>query len=250
MKSIILLLSALISIPLAVSAQYSGQPATNMAGVGAQNINGAAITYLRSSLNQDRQNQFNAGDYIGSPYTDERFKPAMLFYKEEKQRQVYYRYNAFNEEIEIKETPLDEIIEGLHKNKEISIEVEGGKFLSFKTFIDKDDVTLNGYLTQIHKGEIFDLFVRSKVKFTEAQPAQNSFVKATSNRFTHFTEYYLQKKGVNKIEEIELKKRKFLKMVDPEIKKALGDFLKENKLNIKNESDLVKAIQFLNQNSV
>ncbi|MBZ9728464.1 hypothetical protein LB467_02090 [Salegentibacter sp. JZCK2] len=247
MKTIILLICALVIMPFAGSAQYAGQPATNLSGAGAQNVNGAAISMLSSSLNKNKSNRYISDDFIGSPYTDNNFKPALLFYEDENQGQVYYRYNAYNEEIEIKKNPLEEeTINALHTDKAISIELGGGKRLSFKTFIDKSDNTLNGYLTKLYDGEIYDLFKRTKVKFTEAQPAQNSFVKATSNRFTHFTEYYLQKKGVNKIEEIILKNRKLLKMVDTAKKKELEVFIKDNNLKIKNEIDLIKAIQFLN----
>lgn len=248
MRSSILRISLFLLIPYVGLAQLAGEPATNRAGAGAQNVNGAAISMLSSSLDKNKNKEYISDEFIGSPYTDDSFKPAVLFYNSENQGPIYYRYNSYNEEIEVKSTLLEEeAIMGLHTDKAINIEIGGGKRMSFKTFIDKRDNKLNGYLTHIYDGEIFDLFKRSKVKFTEAQAAQNSFLKATSNRFTHFTEYYLQKEGVNKIEEIVLKNRKLIKMVGPEKKRDLEAFIKENDLNVKNESDLIKAVRFLNQ---
>lgn len=196
-------------------SQYAGQPASNMAGAGAQNVNGAAISMLSSSLDKNRSKRFLSDEFVGSPYTNNSFTSGLVYYDDENQGKIYYRYNAYNEEIEIKQTYLEEDpIKSLNTNKAISIKLENGNYLSFKTFIDKNKNTLNGYLTLLHNGDTYDLYKRTTVKFTEAQPAQNSFVKATPNRFTHFTEYYIQKKGVNKIEEIVLKNRKLIKMLD------------------------------------
>ena len=71
------------------------------------------------------------------------------------------------------------------------------------TFIDKGGNTMNGYLTQLVNGEHYDLFRRVHVKFTEGAPAQNSFVKAIPSRFSQFTEYYIQKKGVDRVDELQ-----------------------------------------------
>lgn len=229
-------------------SQYAGQPATNMAGVGPQNANNAAISMLSSSIDKERRDRYLSDEFVGSPYTDNNFKLGTLYYNDEKQGEIYYRYNAYNEEIEVKQTKLEkEVIQGLSTNKSVRLKKENGNFISFKTFVDKNDNTLNGYLTLLHDGETFDLYERIKVKFTEAQKAQNSFVKATPNRFTQFTEYYLHKKGVNRIDEVNLKNRKFIKMVNPQKRSQLKEYLKENDLNIKEEADLIEAVKFLNQ---
>lgn len=247
MKTVLLQITFLISIPFIGSAQTAGQVGNNTGGYGTQG-NVSAISMYSRSMDKDKAKQYFSDEFAGTPYTDNNFQEATLFYNEENQGTVYYRYNAFNEEVEIRKTKSNlENIRGLSTDKAIRIKKEDGKILSFKTFIDKNKNTLNGYLTGLYDGETYDLYKRIKVKFTPAQAAQNSFVKATPNRFSQFTEYYLQKKGVNKIEEITPRNNRLLRMVDSDKKKELKDFLKSNDLNIKNEADLIKAVEFLNQ---
>ncbi|MBT8300647.1 MAG: hypothetical protein KJO63_04905, partial [Maribacter sp.] len=79
------------------------------------------------------------------------------------------------------------------------------------------------------------------------KPAANSFVKAVPARFAQFIEYYFQKDGVNRIDEIPLKNSKLLKLLDASERDGLKKFLKDNSLNIKEEADLIQAFNFLNK---
>ncbi|HAF76774.1 MAG TPA: hypothetical protein DCG42_05575, partial [Maribacter sp.] len=139
----------------------------------------------------------------------------------------------------------DEPYKALVKDKEVSLLINA-KPLSFKTFVTEKNETINGYLTLLQKGNTYDLYQRTLVKFTEGQPAQNSFVAAVPSRFTKFTEYYFQKDGVNRIDQIPQKNKKLLKLIDASKREDLKIFLKENNLNIKNEQDLIKVFDYLN----
>ncbi|NJB72759.1 hypothetical protein GGR42_003250 [Saonia flava] len=230
-------------------AQYAGQVASNMAGAGAQTASAGAIATLDGSINEMGTRRMNSSikEFHGSPYTSNDFAPTSMFYGDEFLGKVYYRYNAFNEEVEIKKTILpEEKIKSLGRDKALKILVDGKK-MGFKTFIDVKGRTLNGYLTELVQGETYDLYRRINVKYTEGQKAQNSFIKAIPNRFSHFTEYYFQQKGVNRMDEISLKNGKLLKLVKEEDKEKLKVFLKENDLNIKDENDLIKVFEFLNK---
>lgn len=76
----------------------------------------------------------------------------------------------------------------------------------------------------LQKGNTYDLYQRTLVKFTEGQPAQNSFVAAVPSRFTKFTEYYFQKDGVNRIDQIPQKNKKLLKLIDASKREDLKSF--------------------------
>ena len=99
----------------------------------------------------------------------------------------------------------------------------------------------------VFDGSKYDLYERTLVKFTEGQPAQNSFVAAIPSRFSKFTEYYFQKKGVNKINQIPQRNGKMLKLFEGSTKQDLKEYLKANDLNIKNEPDLIKVFEYLNK---
>ncbi|NHF58249.1 hypothetical protein FK220_002770 [Flavobacteriaceae bacterium TP-CH-4] len=230
-------------------AQYSGQ-VMNYGSGAAGNINSAAVvdSYLGSISEREAKLKNRFGEMQGSPYVANTFLPTTVYYQDENNGQVFYRYNALNEEVEIKKTTSeDEPIRSLSRDKDVSIMVDGNKKMSFKTFITEKNKTMNGYLMSLLDGKTYDLYKRIHIKFTEGTPATNSFTKDVPARFTQFTEYYFQKEGVNRIDEIPLKNNKLLKMLDSDKKGRVKEYLKENNLNIKNEIDLIKTFQYLEQ---
>jgi hypothetical protein len=109
---------------------------------------------------------------------------------------------------------------------------------------------MNGYLTQLVDGDHYDLYRRTHVKFTEGSKAPNSFVKAVPSRFSQFTEYYVQKKGVDRIDELQQKNSKLYDLAaNTEQKKRLKDFLKDNGLDVDDEADLIRLVMFLDRNT-
>jgi hypothetical protein len=229
-----------------IHCQTSGQIANyNSPGNPASAANAQLSTILGpiQEANGKLKNQEIA--FKGSPYTADVFLPTKLYYDDELMGDLFYRYNAFNEEIEIKKTNLEEeSIRGLSRDKKIVI-INNGKPMFFKTFIDKSGRTQNGYLTQLIDGE-YNLFKRVDVKYTEGQKAQNSFVPAVPARFSKYTEYYIEIEGINRIDEVELKNKKLINLVKKDKKDVLKAFLKESRLKIKSEGELLKAITFLN----
>lgn len=245
-KILMLAITAIVSTTL--QAQYSGQVPTNMGGASQNAAAGAAIANFLGPVNEayQKRREIDLDKFQGSPYTSNTFAPTILKYNDEVVGNIYYRYNALNEEIEIKKTSSeDEPYKALVKDKEVSLLINA-KPLSFKTFVTEKNETINGYLTLLQKGNTYDLYQRTLVKFTEGQPAQNSFVAAVPSRFTKFTEYYFQKDGVNRIDQIPQKNKKLLKLIDASKREDLKIFLKENNLNIKNVQDLAKVFDYLN----
>lgn len=229
------------------SAQYSGQASSNMSAGGGAGATGQIYDLMGPISDRDKKNEKAYVGFQGSPYISNTFLPATLYYGSENMGEIFYRYNALNEEIEIKKTNSEEApLQSLSRDKQISL-LSNGKKMSFKTFTTSKKNTLNGYLTTVIDGEKYDLYKRTYVKFTEGKPASNSFVKAVPSRFSQFTEYYFQKEGINRMDEIKLKNNQLLKLLDNTKKAELKAFLKTNDLNIKEEADLIKVFDFLNQ---
>lgn len=245
-KSIYLVIS--IAICSLSYGQYAGQTATNMSA-GDGGFGGGEIAALLGPIseNKNKSGDIYAG-FQGSPYTSNEFALTTMYYGDEDLGKIYYRYNALNGEIEIKNSTREsEQIKSLSRDKKVSILVDGKK-MSFMTFVTAKDNTLNGYLITLSNTGPFKLFKRTHVKYTEGKPAANSFVKAVPSRFTQYTEYYLQKEDVNRIDEIPLKNNKLLKLIDDASKReSLKDYLKENSMNIKEEAHLIQAFNFLNE---
>lgn len=238
---------ALFTITL--SAQFTGQIPTNMSAGGSSDqgaLSGAISSLLGPIAEADSKRSSDYEEFKGSPYISNDFSGTTLYFKEERIGDIYYRYNALNQEIEIKQdNSPTEGIRALGRSKDIAILVKG-KPMSFKTFIDKNDHTMNGYLIALESSGDYTLYKRHHVQFQEGQKAQNSFVKAIPARFTQFVEYYVEIAGKNRIDEIKLKKSSLLNHVSGDKKDALKAYLKQEGLNCKKEMDLVKAVNFLN----
>ncbi len=217
------------------------------------NLGGASQAMINNSIgaisDQFERLRIQTGidEFQGSPYLENEFQATEMYYGDEAQGKVYYRYNAYNEEIEIKNSTLkEEQPKALNKDKAITVMLDNKYPLSFKTFIDAKNNTINGYLALLNDGDNFKLFKRTRVKFSEGQKAQNSFVKAVPNKFSHYIEYYYQPNGANRIDEIPTKNKHLIKMVDEPFKSKLKKYLDENDLNVKEEADLIKVFEFLN----
>lgn len=227
-----------------VGAQTSGQLANmQMASGGSSDV----VSYLLGDIKSgSEKRKIGEADIQGSAYTSDIFLPGQLYYNGKLESNVFYRYNAYSEEIEIKNIDrADAPIYGLQRDKSIGLKTVDGKSMSFKTFIDKKGLTQNGYLTLLTTGK-YTLYKRSDVKYTQPQKAQNSFIAATPARFSQFTEYYIELEGRNRIDELELKKGKLLKLVEDSERESLKMYLKENGLKVKNEQELLTILTHLN----
>ena len=234
---------------ITVSAQYSGQIATNMSQGGSADlaaVSGAIQSLLGPIREADQKREINFDEFRGSPYTSNDFQNTTLFYKDELVGDIYYRFNSLNQEIEIKTTNSpDEGIRALGRDKGIAIVIDG-RPMSFKTFIDKNNRTTNGYLVTLEDTGKYKLYKRYHATFQEGLKAANSFAKDVPAKFTQYVEYYLEKEGANRVDFIKMKKGSVLKTVEGDKRNALNDYIKENELNLRKERDLVRAIQFLN----
>lgn len=221
---------------------------TAVGGVGGGGGNNTVISYLLGDIKSGNEKRsIEEGNIQGSAYTTEDFQPGKLYYNEKLESDIYYRYNAYMEEVEIKSLDIPGApVRGLQRDKAIRIVTPEGNSLSFETFIDKKGLTQNGYLEELSRGK-YTLYKRSDVKYTQPQKAQNSFVKATPARFSKFTEYYLELEGRNRIDELELRKNKLLKLVDEADREKLKAHIKANRLKTRNENDILSLLVFLNQ---
>ena len=185
---------------------------------------------------------------VGSIYIDETFLPCKVYYEDDLVGDFFYRHNAFNDEIEIKDTQLAEEPESsLMTIKELRLlDPIGNKELALRVYENDKGELRNGYLYRLGEGEKYDIFFKNSGKYTEGTHPVYSLVRPTPNKFSHFTEYFFLKKGDKVAKYVEQKDRKFVKSFDKSIQEPLATFLKEEKINLKKEEDLIKTFNYLN----
>lgn len=232
--TLLLLLSFLTSFAQLSTAPNSEQGMFANAQGGSPQLN-LVMMELRNTKNSAFAKSENI---LGSPYYTENFVRSKVFYDDELIGDFFVRYNAFNSEFEVKENlESEKPSKSFLPDKKIEV-LYGDKTMKFSTFVNKKGETKNGYLATIWEGKNYKLYHKLSVKYTEERAAVNSMVRGTPSRFTHFSEYYFQKKGVNRIDEIETRKGKFLKQFDSDKRKAIKEILENEKTDLNNEYDL------------
>ncbi|MCA0960105.1 hypothetical protein LCL86_13695 [Muricauda ruestringensis] len=219
-------------------AQLSSAPTTEQGMFDAARGGSPQLNLVMMEL-RNKKSSFNENSNIlGSPYYTKNFVRSKVFYDGEFTGEFMVRYNAFNNEFEIKESAQeDKPLKSFLPDKKIEV-LYGSKMMKFSTFINRKKETKNGYLATIWEGDKYKLYHKLSVKFTEGRSAVNSMVQSTPSRFTHFSEYYFQKKGVNRIDEVDTRKGKFLKLFTPDQRKTINEILKTEKTDLNDENDL------------
>ncbi len=163
----------------------------------------------------------NEIEYTGSPFLNEEYATCEIVFNGKKVGTMYYKYNAYNEEIQVKKNKYTKDYSALRRDKKVAL-ISNGVALQFHVFYNKKNEKLLGYMFNLISGK-YSLYKRVNVKFTDLIKAQTSFQKDIPAKFTKFDAYYYQS-GNGKIKEIELKKKKLLKLVDANSKNLLDNW--------------------------
>lgn len=180
----------------------------------------------------------------GSPYANETFLLGKIYNGNELLfDNLYLRYNAFSDEIEIKNSEKNNIVEygALNKNSEELIKIYNQTYV----FVPFENSNAKGNYFQILSEEkVFDLYKKTKASFHPPSYAKTSYDKDKPAEFKQTNIYFLvDKKG--SFFELPSNKNKLLKVLSKENKKV-KEFTKINNLNLKVDKDLIRLISYYN----
>ncbi|NER10502.1 hypothetical protein SAMN06265375_102523 [Muriicola jejuensis] len=213
-------------------------------GIGGRGTTDPFLAKHMTSLRKN-DNGFD-GNILGSPYLTDDFIKSKIYFGEDYIGDYYIRYNALNSEIEIKETSLpEEEPKRLLANENVRVKY-GSRELRFTTYINKKGETKNGFLSIIEQGKNFTLYQRLAVKYSEGKTAVNSMVNDIPSRYAHFVEYYYQKEGVERIDQLATKKSAVLRILEKDERENVGDFLKDERIDLDEEKGLIRTFEYIN----
>lgn len=203
------------------------------------------LLYSNVDVNSSSQNISNQ-NIKGSPYLVDNFEKSTIYVNDEILGNLYARYNAFNQEIEIKKTNLaEEQFKALLKDESVRL-VFNDKEIGFMTFVDEKGKVTQDYLVSMLIGPNYNLYQRHKVNFIEGKKAENSMVSDIPSRFTNSTEYYVKDLNSNVVSFVPSKKSKILNLFESNEKIQVATLIKSKRLNLKKEAALIKVIKFAN----
>ncbi|WP_396591818.1 hypothetical protein [Allomuricauda sp. R78024] len=201
--------------------------------------------------NQMRDNLANMGieqkieleDIEGSIYLEDEFVLGTIFFNSDEESKMYMRYNAFNDEFEIKKSKLekDETL-ALLKDADISCSLNNDKF-KYATFLNDKKVKSYGYLKMIYSTDNYKLFEQNKKLFKEGKKAKTSHAVSFPHRFVDETNYYISM-GDNDPVYVSRNKKELVDLFRAEHQKEIKQFLKEKNVDLKSKSGLVNLVAF------
>ena len=151
---------------------------------------------------------------------------------------VPMRFNAYADEIEIKEKPSDQTYSALVKDPSIFVKMGMDLYVlvPYKGSNEK-----GGYFNVLYDGTTYDLYKKSKATFREGVKSETTYGRNTPPSFVKTTTYYLVEDGT--FLEMPSSKSKILKMMDSK-GSEMKAFIKKNKLDLNKERDLINAIMY------
>lgn len=148
------------------------------------------------------------------------------------------RYNAYADEIEIKNHVSEKNYGALMKDPSIYTKINKDIYV----FIPYDGSNeKGGYFNILSDGKTYDLYKKTTAVFKKPEKAKTSYDSNTPPSFEKTIKYYLVENG--RFLELPTSKSKVLKAMDSKKPEVKG-YIKDNNLDVAKEADLVKVITY------
>lgn len=247
MKIVVLFTSTLL-IGHFCTSQQRLQLGNLPSGAGAQDN----ILNVQPAFNQffvllkSTSTKVDVAKALGSPFEDKNFSAGKLYDNNEPIGDFYLRYNAYDDEIELKKTLLpEEPIQSLVKNSTFRALYNNDNY-SYKAYTNAKGQLVTGYLRHLVNGN-FTLYHKLQAVYVPATVPINPQTRPTPSRFAQFESYYMSLNGIDQIFEVPHQQSKFIALFDKQLQPSLKKYIKDNKLKIKDEADLTQLFNFLNK---
>ncbi len=237
MKSIITLLLFFCTTAPMLAQAYNNEYNIGIRVLGVQEKNEAF------GLTED---QFK--NLKGSPYSNEEFLLGSIYNgKELATNNVYVRYNAFSDEIEIKKSKHSSNDEygALLREPEVFVKILNQIYV----FIPFEQSNEKGHYFEIlSEGKVYDLYKKTDAEYSPPKAAKTSYDRDKPAEFKQIKTYYIVGKN-GSFYELPNSKNKIIKLLSKDIKEVKSH-VNKNRLDLDNEKDLIKLLDFYNSSMV
>lgn len=228
---------------------FAQRPGMGSAAVSGQQgrIRGLDEFYRKLEDHTKRNTNHDSYKTIeGSAYFDESFKQGDIYYDNGYMGTSFLRYDGFADEIQIKKTLLDEEEYGaLLKSEKLFCIVDSKKVLYHRLKNANGEVK-QGYVTNLVNSGKYWLFVRKSKLFLEGKIAPTSLTLPTNSKFITQVDYYFGKEDGDVVVEIDGNAKNVLGMFDDEDRPKIKSFVRKNKINLDDKSDLQTLFYYAN----
>lgn len=224
---------------------YSQQAKNFGSPIGSNNLQDFSSMQMRESLvnaiinnAQRASNTADLSNIEGSPYYLDSFKKGSLFYKNDLLGSFYLRYNAFQDQMEIKNSDLsEEQFQFLVQSQDIKTSVNG-KEVQYFNFKSSDGLQGSSYFFKEFTGDQYVLYTNKRKKYSPGKASSNSLAQSIPAKFIDdVTLYFGSKENISLIA-IPKKKKGFFEIFPDDKRLALKKYIRDKRLKRNNLDDL------------
>jgi hypothetical protein len=206
----------------------------------------ASMFHNDMTLQAQMQKNFAAilkANVEGTPYYDETFNSANIA---PINKVFFVRYNAALDDMEVIQSSDTLIMNKNNRNYVIKQNKGNITYRILQYDESKSDDKL-GYYVELTKGTNVKLYRKDRKKFVESKQASyNGNLGGTSAKFKkQKSEFYVEYNGSGEAVKLPKKKKAMIKAFAGK-ESAVKKFIKENKIKVTKEEDLVKLIDYVN----
>jgi len=182
----------------------------------------------------------------GSPYITENYVPAKISVLKNKIYRV--KYNALLDEILI--LGDDDSTYGIdkHGRKDITITILASQktYQVFNYLDDRDFETIGYFIHMSNPDSTIKLLKKERIKFYPGKKAINSYSQSEPAQYKREDDkYYVKIK--DQIAVLFVQNKKKIARLFPNLEKEILHYIKSNNINVKDETDLIKLVEYINQ---
>jgi hypothetical protein len=230
-------------ISISYSSVHSQSPQST--AYGQYNYAQTKINELNTVENSNDGSSINLSEVDGSPYENASFQAGTVSNKKlGDSKSLYFRYNVFNNIIEMKENMADNYAVAMIKSLDIYVTMNNREYHYEIYSNDKNNETDEGYFILVSKEENVSIYLKKMKRFHDEKKATTPNHHDIPARFKDMEDtYYLKKNGERILFPISTKSKKLLmQLSDQETKIKI--YLKTEKIKLNNEKDLIKLFKY------
>lgn len=199
---------------------------------------------MQDQFKDETGSQIDLKKVKGSPYESDHFVQGTVSSKTiDNTQRSFFRYNVYDDIIEMKTNLNGEEILGLIKSLNIYATISNKEY-HFEIYSNGPNKGSDeGYFILISENNNVNLYLKKVKIFHRAKEAADSFRDAVPAEFTDSKTYYYKINKKRVLFPISTNKKKFLDQFS-EHQDELKKFMKTEKINLKNEKDLIELIQY------
>lgn len=237
------------SIAVLISITCIAQQAKNFgSAVGSNNLQDFSSMQMRESLvNAIINNSQSVGSskdlsgIEGSPYFAKNFKSSKLFYNNDLLGSFYLRYNAFQDQMEIKNSNLEEEqFQFLVQSNSIRTTLDG-KEVQYFSFKDKDGLKGDSYFFKEFTGDKYILYSNKRKSYSPGKNSTNSLAQSIPAKFIDDITIFYGTKGNTLLNAVPKKKKEFFGIFPSDQQLALKKYIRSKRMSL-NDLDDLKSI--------